>query len=154
MLKALELKFPPVLVAGLVALAMWAAATALPDFDAPLPGRTLIAPGMLAAAAAIGASGVIAFRSRRTTVNPVRPHAATSLVTGGIFRWTRNPMYLALALALAALALYLSNLAALGLLPLFVAWMTRLQIVPEERALAARFGPEYRDYASRVRRWL
>lgn len=154
MLHALELKVPPVLVAGLVALGMWAAATFLPGFDARVPGRALLAAGLLAAAAGIGAAGIVAFRSHRTTVNPTRPDAATSLVTGGVYRWTRNPMYLALALGLGALALHLSNLAAVALLPLYVAWMTRLQILPEERALAARFGPAFRDYASRVRRWL
>jgi protein-S-isoprenylcysteine O-methyltransferase Ste14 len=154
MLETLELKVPPVLAAGLAALGMWAASQALPGIHVAVAARAGIALVLLAIAAGVGAAGVAAFRAHRTTVNPLRPDAATSLVTGGVYRWTRNPMYLALALGLAALAVYLSNPAAFLLVPAFVAWMTRLQILPEERALAARFGPEFHDYRRRVRRWL
>jgi protein-S-isoprenylcysteine O-methyltransferase Ste14 len=97
---------------------------------------------------------VVGFRVRRTTVNPTRPAAATALVQDGVYRWTRNPMYVGLALGLAGVAVGLSNLGAMVLLPAFVAWIDRFQIVPEERALLAKFAAAFTDYSARVRRWL
>ena len=94
------------------------------------------------------------FLRAKTTVNPLRPDAASALVIAGVFRFTRNPMYLGMAILLAAWAIYLANIAALAVLPLFVLYMNRFQIAPEERALEARFGAEYSRYRARVRRWL
>lgn len=153
LLDRLELKVPPVAVAAACAVAMLGVSRALPGLDVFLPVRRPVALVLLVLGACVGLAGVAAFRSLRTTVNPTRPASATSLVHGGVYRWTRNPMYLALALGLAALAVWLANLGAALLVPLFVAWMNRLQIVPEERALLAKFGPDYAAYASRVRRW-
>jgi protein-S-isoprenylcysteine O-methyltransferase Ste14 len=63
-------------------------------------------------------------------------------------------MYLGFLLALAGWAVYLSNVAAALLLPAFVAYMNQYQVKPEERALLAKFGPEFAHYMSRVRRWI
>ncbi len=87
-------------------------------------------------------------------MNPIKPGAASSLVTGGVFRFTRNPMYLSLLLYLLAWTAYLSNWLALLLVPVFVLYINQLQIKPEERALSALFGSEYASYKARVRRWL
>jgi protein-S-isoprenylcysteine O-methyltransferase Ste14 len=87
-------------------------------------------------------------------MNPIKPSAASSLVTGGVFRFTRNPMYLSLLLYLLAWAAYLSNWLALLFVPVFVLYINELQIKPEERALSALFGAEYASYKGRVRRWL
>ena len=87
-------------------------------------------------------------------MNPIKPSAASSLVTGGVFRFTRNPMYLSLLLYLLAWAAYLSNWLALLFVPVFVLYINELQIKPEERALAVLFGAEYASYKGRVRRWL
>jgi protein-S-isoprenylcysteine O-methyltransferase Ste14 len=75
-------------------------------------------------------------------------------VDSGIYRFTRNPMYLGMLLVLTAGAVYLGNLAAFAVLPLFVLSMNRLQIRPEERFMREKFGDAYRDYAARVRRWI
>jgi protein-S-isoprenylcysteine O-methyltransferase Ste14 len=110
---------------------------------------------MLATAGAcISLMAVISFRRARTTVNPLRPGTASTLVTGGIYRHTRNPMYLGLSIILLGWAVYLANAPALLLLPGFVLYIYRFQIVPEERTLAALFGAEYQAYRTRVRRWL
>lgn len=154
LLDRLELKVPPVALATVLAAVMWGVARALPALDVVLPLRRSLALLLFAVGVVVGVAGVAAFRSHRTTVNPTRPGAATSLVNTGIYRWTRNPMYLALALGLAALTVWLANLGAALLVPVFVAWMNRLQISPEERALRAKFGPVYTEYAERVRRWL
>jgi len=134
------------------ALVMWL--IALPALDFTLPGRAVIAAVFFIVALVIGLSAVLGFRRAKTTVNPLKPEASTALVTGGIYRWTRNPMYLAMLLLLLAWACIVSNWAALAMLPLFVAYLNRFQIAPEERALQARFGAEFESYRRKVRRWL
>jgi protein-S-isoprenylcysteine O-methyltransferase Ste14 len=97
---------------------------------------------------------VLAFRRAQTTVNPLTPQATSSLVTTGIYRYSRNPMYVGLLFVLAGWGCYLANGLALLVLPLFVASMTRWQIIPEERFMAAKFGAEFEAYKRSVRRWL
>ena len=97
---------------------------------------------------------MLGFRRAKTTVNPLKPDAASALVVRGVYRWTRNPMYLAMLLLLIAWVCIVSNWAALAMLPLFVAYLNRFQIGPEERALQARFGAEFESYRRQVRRWL
>jgi protein-S-isoprenylcysteine O-methyltransferase Ste14 len=113
-----------------------------------------VAVALAAAGVAIALAGVAEFRRSRTTVHPQHPEKASAVVTRGVYRWTRNPMYLGLLLALAGWSIFLANLAALAGLPLFVAYMNRFQIGPEERALSAKFGPAYASYLVSVRRWL
>ena len=84
----------------------------------------------------------------------MKPETTASIVTTGIYRVTRNPMYLGLAFVLMGWATYLANLAALLLVPAFVAYMTRFQIKPEERALLAKFGLSFAEYLAAVRRWI
>lgn len=89
-----------------------------------------------------------------TTPSPLQPEKASHLVQEGPYRWTRNPMYVGLASALLAWATYLGSLwAFLGPLA-FAAYLTRFQILPEERALLQLFGDDYREYQRRVPRWL
>src|SRR5664279_3386787 len=93
-----------------------------------------------AVGAAFSVGGVIAFRRAKTTVNPMKPEAASSLVSSGVYRATRNPMYVGLLLVLVAWAVFLSSfLALLGPLA-FIACIGRFQITPEERVLSALFG--------------
>ena len=147
-------RLPPLAVAPLAAVMSWLAARAAPSLAFDFPGRAVLALLLVAAAVSVGLAGVVAFRRARTTVNPLQPERASALVTGGIYRHTRNPMYLAVATMLLAWGLWLGNaLGPLGAV-LFVAWMDRLQIPPEERALAALFGEEFERYRREVRRWL
>ena len=96
----------------------------------------------------------MAFRRHKTTVNPFTPAKSSSLVATGIYRYSRNPMYLGLFLALLGWGAYLGNWASALLLPAFVAYMNRFQIHPEERVLTESFGPQFLAYARSVRRWL
>ena len=114
----------------------------------------MLALPVAAAGASLDAIALVHFLRRRTTINPLKPASASALVTEGIYRFTRNPMYVGLATLLAAWAIYLGNLAALAGVPLFIIYMNRFQIAPEERALEARFGAEYIAYRARARRWL
>jgi protein-S-isoprenylcysteine O-methyltransferase Ste14 len=96
----------------------------------------------------------LAFRRANTTINPVKIEAASSIVTNGIYRYTRNPMYVGLTLLLAGWAIHIAvPFVLLGPL-VFILYITRFQIIPEERVLTSKFGGEYRKYQERVRRWL
>ncbi|MFO6421971.1 methyltransferase family protein [Motilimonas sp. KMU-193] len=101
-----------------------------------------------------GLSGVGLFRRFKTTVNPVNPEQATTLVTSGIYRYSRNPMYLGLLFCLLAWTSYLGSLAAFICAPLFVIYMNLFQIIPEEQVLTRLFGQQYQAYCAKVRRWL
>ena len=149
-----KVRVPPVALFVVVALLMWAVASWLPSWRIALPGRTVAAVLLLLVAGAIGIAGVRAFDRARTTVDPLRPERASALVTSGIYRRTRNPMYVALAIALLAWAVWLAHPLALPWVAAFVAWMNRYQIAPEEHALRALFGAEFERYCSEVRRWL
>ena len=150
----LELKIPPPLVTLATALAMLALAQLVPSLVWPWPGRLLLALLLALTGAAVALAAVLAFGRQHTTVNPTRPQATLAIVSSGIFGWSRNPMYLGMLLALLGWAVWLSHLLA-ALLPLvFVSYMNRFQIGPEERALSAKFGPEFTQYMARVRRWL
>lgn len=151
---SLELKVPPLAVWLIAAGAMFMMTRLVPGWSVSLPGRTALAVVLAGFGVAMTLSGVVAFRVRRTTVNPLTPGAASAMVTSGVYRISRNPMYVGFFLALVGWAVYLSHIGAALLLPVFVAYMTRYQIKPEERALLARFGAEYAEYQSQVRRWL
>jgi protein-S-isoprenylcysteine O-methyltransferase Ste14 len=153
-MKFLELKVPPPLVMFLFGAAMWFVARATTNSTIPHDARLVVAVAMVVGAAVIALSGIVAFRRARTTVNPLHPDASTSIVTTGIFRFTRNPMYLGLFLVLLAWSVLLSNVIAAFIPILFVIYMNVFQIGPEERALTAKFGAVYTDYLRAVRRWI
>jgi protein-S-isoprenylcysteine O-methyltransferase Ste14 len=150
----LELKVPPVAVALIAAALIWAvdASGAAPAFA--FPGQTIVALLLAALGLGVTIAGVAAFNRARTTVNPLRPEEASKLVVRGVYRVTRNPMYLGFLLLLLAWAIFLGNLGAVLVIAVFVVYMNLFQIAPEERALAARFGGEFEEYRRRVRRWL
>ena len=107
---------------------------------------------LIGLAAALGAWGVVLFRRARTGVIPFSE--ATTLVTGGPYRFTRNPMYLGMAGVLLGTAVYLGSVTPWLVLPAFIAIITERFIVPEEEMLERAFGQAYADYKARVRRWL
>jgi AraC family transcriptional regulator, transcriptional activator FtrA len=150
----LELKVPPMALAVIAAALMWGARSATPDFSFPFPSNPMFPVGLALLGALTCLGGVVAFRRAKTTVNPMKPDTTSTLVVSGIYRYTRNPMYLGFLLLLMAWAAALSNLLALVSLLAFVLYMNRFQIVPEERMLASRFAQDYAEYRARVRRWL
>ncbi|WP_431282927.1 methyltransferase family protein [Humitalea sp. 24SJ18S-53] len=148
----LELKIPPpVLFLAGVALVWlldvpWLAFSS--QFSQP------IALGLGALGIGIDIVAIRQFRAVATTINPMAPGKASVLVDSGVFSVSRNPMYLGQAVILFALALFLGHGAAVIVAPLHVWFLTRVQILPEERALLARFGAPYAAYMARVPRWL
>lgn len=150
---ALALKIPPLALVSLAVAAMWflPSVATMPVLG---PWHVGLCVGLALLGMAVCLAGVLAFHQARTTVDPMRPGAARSLVVSGIYRHTRNPMYLGFLFLLLAWALYLAKLSALLMLPVFFAYLTVFQIRPEEAALRERFGPVFDAYAARVRRWL
>jgi protein-S-isoprenylcysteine O-methyltransferase Ste14 len=150
---ALDTRVPPPVVALIVALLMWNASAWWPVLEMPAWRMPLVLL-LVAVGAAFDFSGLWAFHRAKTTVNPMKPGNTSSLVSSGVYRITRNPMYLGLVLFLCAGAVMLwSPLALLGP-PGFVAYISRFQIAPEERVLRERFGEAYAEFCARVRRWL
>lgn len=150
----MDTRLPPPLVLLLAALGVMA-------IDALMPGWRLDWPGLQALAVALGAvalalMGVAAlgFARRHTSIDPIHPDRASHLIVGGPYAISRNPIYLADGLLLVAWTLWLGHPAGLAMTPLFIAFIDRYQVQPEERALAVKFGERYRAYCRRVRRWI
>lgn len=145
---------PPPVIAALVAALMWLTDAALPRARFELPLREWVVGALAVLGLALMLLAVWTFLRARTTVNPMHPERASSLVTTGVFAYSRNPIYLGDLLWLVAWGLWLGNAAALPLAVLFFVWITLVQIRAEEAALRARFGVAFEEYCRRVRRWL
>lgn len=153
-MKSLELKIPPPVVALLIASAMWASSFAIPLVEFSSVARVFAAAVVAMAGGVVALLGAISFRRAKTTFNPMRPEDSSSLVTSGIYRFTRNPMYLGLLLALVAWAIFLSSPWLIAGPLVFVLYMNCFQIVPEEKILSQVFGTIYTEYRNNVRKWL
>jgi len=153
MLKRLEHKIPPPLWGVLFGLLMWVVASTAPLLTFDFSQRLLLSALIGGAGLSVDLYSLLLFFKAKTTVNPLKP-SASALVTGGMYRFSRNPMYLGMLLLLCGWAVYLGALSALLLAPLFIVVLNRLQIMPEERMLAKLFPKDYSGYCSQVRRWL
>ncbi len=153
-MKWLELKIPPPVIALLCAAGMWAIAhNSVPYVLSPAMRWALVAIYALLGVT-FDFAGLLAFRQSKTTINPLHPEKSSALVSHGIYRITRNPMYCGMAALLLAWAAYLqSPLSVAGVL-LFIGYITQFQIKPEERMLTGIFGDAFIQYQQRVRRWL
>lgn len=153
-MRYLELRVPPLALVVGFAIAMAAVAYLAPAAHLEVPAKLPVALALAGAGALVSLAGVVAFRQRKTTVNPFTPDQSSSLVATGIYRFSRNPMYLGFLLALVGLGVYLANYAAALLIPAFVVYMNRFQIRPEERVLSEKFGTQFTAYTKAVRRWV
>ena len=145
---------PPPVVVAIVASLMWLTNRTLGIGQFDFAWLRPLSVALLIVSLLLMAYAVASFVAVKTTVNPLRPARASSLVTTGIFKFSRNPIYLGDLLMLTAFSLWLGNVVNLAFLVLFVAYINRFQIVPEERALTQLFGENYIAYCARVRRWL
>ena len=149
----MELKVPPALVFLCFGLMMYLLAEFLPIGYFDFYGRMLLTKILAVMGIVIALLALFQFKVAKTTIDPTKPDKVTNLVVGGIFKFSRNPMYLALLLILLALGVFLGNafntLVAAG----FVGYMNRFQIIPEERILLDKFGRSFKDYCILTRRW-
>lgn len=152
MLKTL-LKLPIVLVAIFAAI-MFIFGISNIGIRITLEDPITVSIGVFTFGLIIIAVGGYSFRKMNTTVNPVHPERASSLVTTGIYRLSRNPMYIGFVTWLLACAIFIGNIANLLLLPIFVLLVNKLYIIPEEKVLDKLFKTEFSEYKKRVRRWI
>ena len=147
---------PPPLVFLICAALMWLADALFPLFDVVLSHSTMLFWIVLLAGFSFLASAVFRIIKRKTTIHPDKKSLpqATSLITTGIFKYSRNPIYLGMAIMLFAWVIFLENLLSAAGVIIFIAFITRYQIKPEEEALEKIFGEEYIRYKRGVRRWI
>ena len=150
----LELKVPPILQMVIAAGLMWILAVLLPNMSIAFFASTLVALVLASIGIAVVILGVQAFLSADTTIDPRIPEQSSRLVTKGVYSISRNPMYVGFLLMLIGWGAFLFNIMSFLLLPLFVMYMNRFQITPEERYMRKKFGQEYSQYAAAVRRWV
>lgn len=152
------MRIPPLALMLLFALGMgMIAASELPGatlFDAAPVRRLALVVTLALAGLIVIAAAAISFRRAQTTLDPREPARTSALVSSGIFRYSRNPIYVGFVLWLTAWASYLADLYAFALIPLYVLSLDRQQITHEEMHLRELFGQPYVDYCQRVRRWL
>lgn len=155
MMKALETRIPTPVVALIFAALLWGVARYAPVFNLQFPLMLFIVSTLALLGGVCSISGVLTFRrAKTTTLDPMKPHEASTLACTGIYRLARNPMDLWLVFVLTAWAVSLNSFASLIGMLCFILYIHGFQILPEERALVQVFGEEYRAYQSRVRLWL
>ncbi|KLD71208.1 hypothetical protein Y887_07570 [Xanthomonas pisi DSM 18956] len=148
-MQALETRLPPPILLVVLAAVVW-------RLPGAVSSRVCICIGVacLVLGLSINAYSKVMFRSARTTVNPLHPERSSVLVTSGLYRYSRNPMYLGYALALLGWVICRGQPLGLLAVALFIGYVTVFQILPEERWLSARFQADYALYRAAVRRWL
>jgi protein-S-isoprenylcysteine O-methyltransferase Ste14 len=148
-------RIPPPILMLLAAGVMWALNLWLPLAHwIPGPWNLVGAAVPAAIGFVIAVAAFVRFHQVHTTVNPVDPSKATQLVTDGVFRFSRNPMYLGLVLLLIGWAVWIDSASPWIIPPLFMIVITRVQIMPEEQALERLFGAQYVAYRRSVARWI
>jgi len=151
---ALELKVPPLVLLVFTLAAIWGVSVLFPSGQLTIPGHLWIASTLCVIGILAPLTGVLSFLGAKTTVDPRVPDRSVQLVQTGIYRFSRNPMYLGFLLILASWAVYLSNWTGFLLLPFFIFYLNVFQIQPEEEMLLKKFGAPYQAYLKRVRRWI
>lgn len=150
----LNLKIPPV-AQGIIALMLiWVLDRHMPIFHIDIAFKEAVSMVIICMGGLVGVLAVAAFIQMRTTVDPRYPGKARRLVVIGVYKYSRNPMYLSIVLVLFGISIYLGAISSLLVPFLFVAYINQFQIVPEEQMLEQKFGKEYLKYAKHVRRWI
>ena len=153
-MKRLELLIPPPLVMLLTGLLMWLLAKMFPAQLVAGLQSAVVAVAIALLGFAISLVATFPFWHARTTMDPKHPAKASTLISAGIYRYSRNPRYLGVLIMLVGWAIYLGSLLSILCVFVFVAYLTRFQILPEERLLQEKFGTEFVSYKHSVRRWL
>lgn len=153
-MKILELKLPPLALTLILGAMMWTTSEIIPAAKYIVSWSLSVSLIALCVGAFFAIMGVVEFKKANTTVDPRVPHQTSSLVISGVYKLSRNPMYIGFLFMLIAFAFYLSQIYVFLFLPLFVVYMNRFQIKPEERFMKKKFGDEYVTYMSKVRRWI
>ena len=149
-MKSLENKIPPLIIVVFFLALIFLLKNFLEVFT--FSYQVYISFFFLCLAASFCLTSIIEFRKHKTTLNPLMPEESTALVTTGIFKFSRNPMYLSLLNLLIAFSIYLGSFLGLIIIPLFVVYINLFQIKPEEKAMLKLYGKEFENYCLNVRR--
>lgn len=152
-MEKLELKVPPLLLVCICLILMWWLGGGVTHSAIPMIARIFILFSISVLAIVVCLLGVWEFKLKKTTINLISPKSSHHLVQTGIYKYSRNPMYLSFVLFLTAFAVFLSSVYA-TVVPIFIGYITMFQIKPEEAVLRQLFGNDYREYAEKARRWL
>lgn len=150
----LSLKIPPVAQGIIAILLIWLFHRYAPLYQVKFIYQRIVACALVGMGAIATIAGIFAFIKLSTTVDPRYPQKASKLVIIGIYKYSRNPMYLGILLAISGIAVYFGALSSIIVVLSFVAFMNKYQIAPEEAALQEKFGESYTHYLRNVRRWL
>lgn len=150
----LELKIPPPLIALFCILGMYFTRDLIPSFGITEIVVWLFAGTLFIGACLIASVALFQFKKAHTTIHPNVPHKTRQVVISGVYSITRNPMYLALTMLVAAAGIAMQQSAVLLFTLACVLYLQRYQILPEERILEDKFGDEYLAYKSKTRRWM
>jgi protein-S-isoprenylcysteine O-methyltransferase Ste14 len=148
----MEKKIPPPIVTLIFGFATYLSRKIFPEIEIQYSsffGIFLLLLGFF-----ILISAVKLFRNDKTTVNPLSPEQATKLVTNGIFKLSRNPMYLGMAVILASVAVFFNIIGGIIFMALFCLYITKFQIIPEEKAMKELFAQDFEQYMQATRRWI
>lgn len=149
-----RLKIPPVALTLIAGLLIWMGNRFIPLYRLDFTVQQPVAFFLGICGLIIALIAVMAFIKNRTTFDPRYPGKADMLVITGLYRYSRNPMYLGLLLMLSGLAFYWGSVSGFGVVILFVGYMNHFQIIPEEIALKQKFGDRFTEYLRKVRRWI
>ena len=148
----IKTKFPPPLVALTFGFLINYTKNIFPKIEVKnefIFGSFMIISGLI-----IILSATILFKKYQTTITPLNPSNATKLITDGIYKFSRNPMYLGLLFVLLGISTILNPIGGLFLIPLFILYLNFFQIIPEENAMVDLFKDEFLEYKKSVRRWI
>tara|TARA_B100001287_G_scaffold186938_1_gene157756 strand:- start:117 stop:563 length:447 start_codon:yes stop_codon:yes gene_type:complete len=145
-------KVPPPIVTFICGLAIYFSKSFFNEFFSY--SNNIISLFLLILGLVVFLSAVKSFRKQKTTVNPLEPRQASSLVTSGIFKFSRNPMYLGMLIILLSLSFKFNLIGGMTISLFFYIFITKFQIIPEEAAMNELFGNEFINYSNKTKRWI
>ena len=94
------------------------------------------------------------FKKQKTTISPLQPEKASALVISNVYKYSRNPMYLGMLFILISLAISYNIIGGIIAISIFIFFITKFQIKPEEVQMEKLFGEKYAQYKKRTRMWI
>ena len=119
-----------------------------------LPNQNLISILILLIGMLILINPIFKFIKSKTTIDPIKFKKVNKLIISGIYKYSRNPMYLGLLMIVISTSIFFLNIFSITTPLLFYCWINRFQIKREEIFLTEKFGEEYMSYKIKTRRWI
>ena len=146
------IKIPPPLIVLVLIVSIYFSSKKIDLINIPL--QLEISIFILSAGILIFVNPVLQFIKSKTTVNPIQFEEVNKLVTSGIFKYSRNPMYLGMLMIVLSASIFYLNIYSILTPLLFILWINKFQIKREEEFLIEKFGDEYLSYKKKTRRWI